>query len=944
MTHSHRFGFFALTLALLLSACTAVNTQTKQIKQTNENAPLSRGALKRDEAAVRAKLIEKPVYTLAFKLGTEPDFTATAQVDFILKKAETTFLELMDAKIQSIKINEALFTGEAIPSIYDGLRIQLAAKHLILGPNQIVVEYQHPFETSDHGLYRFEDPVDKKLYAYTNLEPHEALRIFPCFDQPDLKAIFKVSVSAPSEWEVIANSLQVVLPTNQSGAQPGLKNWRFEDTAPISTYLFFLGAGPYQVWKSEASLAQMDDPTATPSASSNETVPLRLFARKSQAALVDFKGWLSTTESALAFFSARFGYPYPFKKLDQIIAPGMGAGGMENVGAITYSERTLSKNRQTATEIRRRVNLQLHEIAHQWFGNLVTLRWWNGLWLNESFATWAAYWAYEKLYTSEDPSQAWKPFLIFNKRDGYEEDLLPTRHPIDMSISDTDAAVSSFDGISYGKGASVLKQLVFAIGEDAFQDGLQRYFKKYAFRVATLADFTHVMEEASGWDLKRWQREWIRTEGLNTVQAQWTCAVDEDSEENEIKTFELKQTADGGLRTHKLKMAVYWSKLDLEQNGATRASRQKIFPAESGLFSGDPIDVEYAGVSTRVDSLIGLPCPSMVLLNLEDHDYVSVRLDPMTWKTIQAGAFSKIKSPLTRALVWQSLWDTVIQGQESAAEFGELAITQLLQERDPDIIQWVFSILVSRSAHPLTVTRILPEGSKAREQFLTALETAAKKGLLASQPGSDLQVKWWNGLLDSASSLSMRSWLELVYAQKIKIKGLSIDGERKLKLLTTLARLNSEQTAEWSTKERTAQDASNTSESSRVLLDEVDLSLPQTQSKVAWVERSLKEPLTPSRLRALRSLHLLGQEEISKSLSQKYADWIKGVAANTDIDVGAFESFTEVTYPSACTDQRIQTQSLGLASLPSPIQDVLKQMSFTDELCIRARARLTKKD
>jgi aminopeptidase N len=298
------------------------------------------------------------------------------------------------------------------------------------------------------------------------------------------------------DWQVVTNTL-----SKDTNHVDGRKSWQFPPSPVFSTYVFALHAGPYAFWKANAN-----------------GIPIRLFARKSLAKYVDHQEWLKITQQGLMFYGTQFGYPYPFAKYDQIIVPDFNEGAMENVGAVTFSERYIFRTKVTQDKHMRRADTILHEMAHMWFGDLVTMRWWNGLWLNESFATFMSSWAIDQ---ATQFTGIWQTFFTDIKTWAYREDQLVTTHPIELPVPDTDHAEANFDGITYGKGASTLKQLSFYLSEDDFREGLQRYFQKYAFKNTTLTDFIQMLSEASSQDLSKWQHSWLQTTGVNTIQTAW---------------------------------------------------------------------------------------------------------------------------------------------------------------------------------------------------------------------------------------------------------------------------------------------------------------------------------------------------------------------------------------------------------------------------------------
>src|SRR6185312_5421090 len=398
-----------------------------------------------------------------------------------------------DGALSSFKVN-----GATAAPVSSGDFFALPKDALRAGENVVEVSFTHPYSVDGSGLYRFQDPEDERVYLYSNFEPYAAHRLFPCFDQPDLKATYALSVDAPAAWTVVSTSRERGI--EASGRR---RVWTFEKTPRLSTYVFSVHAGPYHVWTSTAG-----------------AIPLRLFARESLARYVDADEWLDVTRRGLDFYGQYFDLPYPFRKYDQLIVPDFNEGAMENVGAVTFGERYVSRSTQTLDEREEAADTILHEMAHMWFGDLVTMKWWDGLWLNESFATYMA--ALSRARATRY-TRAWQTFFGDMKEWAYREDQRETTHPIEAVVPDTGEAFANFDGITYGKGASVLKQLAFLLGENEFRDGVRRYLKDHAYGNTEESDFFGAMTRASGQDLSAWRKDWLDAAGVNTVRADYAC-------------------------------------------------------------------------------------------------------------------------------------------------------------------------------------------------------------------------------------------------------------------------------------------------------------------------------------------------------------------------------------------------------------------------------------
>ncbi|MCC7440834.1 MAG: aminopeptidase N, partial [Bdellovibrionales bacterium] len=519
-------GFLACGLAALgltLGAC----DRRPSVKTRPDVEGLSK-----EEALYRSERVSDVRYELSFELertsteaGATPVFGGKAVVRFKLKApAEGLTLDFVGGTQAAAVVNGTPLGEET----YNGKFIALPAQALKVGENEAAVEFTHPYSSSGAGLYRFVDPEDKRVYVYTDFEPFDANQLFPCFDQPDLKATYLAEVSAPASWTVVSASRETEatdLPAVEGQKGEARKLWKFPVTSRFSTYIFPLHAGPYKIWTA-------DEPAT--GTVEGETIPLRLFARQSLARYVRPDDWFPATRQGFAFFQEYFASPYPFGKYDQLIVPDFNSGAMENVAAVTFSERYVKRGVPTRDDREGLAEVILHEMAHMWFGNLVTMKWWDDLWLNESFATFMAYLAAAEATEFTD---IWQGFFDDTKQWAYWEDQLVTTHPIVAEVPDTSQAFANFDGITYGKGASALKQLSFLLSPPKFRDGVRAYMKKHAFQNTAMSDFMDSLSAASGTPLSGWTQSWLRTAGVNTI------SVDHACEGGKITRFLLTQSA-----------------------------------------------------------------------------------------------------------------------------------------------------------------------------------------------------------------------------------------------------------------------------------------------------------------------------------------------------------------------------------------------------------------
>src|SRR5690606_35039012 len=483
--------------------------------------------------------------------------------------------------------------------------------------NELVVHADCRYMNTGEGLHRFVDPVDGGVYLYSQFETADAKRMFACFDQPDLKASYRLTVTAPKDWKVVSNSPVASREDTPEGAVRTV----FEPTERISTYLVALVAGPYAEWRDTST-------------DEHKTIPLGIYCRASLAEHMEAERLFTETKQGLGFFHEKFGVPYPFAKYDQLFVPELNAGAMENVGAMTFLEDYVFRSRVTRYAYERRAETLLHEMAHMWFGNLVTMRWWDDLWLNESFATFAGVLAQAE---ATEYTGAWTSFANIEKSWAYRQDQLPSTHPIAADMVDLHAVEVNFDGITYAKGASVLKQLVAYVGLDNFLAGLKVYFDKHAWDNATLADLLAALEKASGRDLSWWSAQWLETTGLNTLRPRF-----ELDDEGRYRSFVIEQEGAkpgaGELRTHRVAVGVY----DDDGTGA--------------LVRTHRVELDVDGARTDVPDLVGAKAGSLVLVNDDDLTYCAMRLDNRSMTTL-IDRIADITEPLPRTLCWSAAWE-----------------------------------------------------------------------------------------------------------------------------------------------------------------------------------------------------------------------------------------------------------------------------------------------
>jgi len=721
-----------LLCTLLLVAC------SQSLQPVSGSAPPATRApqapLDQAYAAQRAQQIAQVDYELAFTLDeTNTFFSGKSIIHFELAKNNNApvTVDFNSGTIKSVHLN-----GEAIAWRYEQWFIEFAPELFRAGKNTLEIEYQRPYATAGDGLHRFKDPATGKVYLYSNCEPYNANKMYPHFDQPDMKATYKLKVTAPADWQVISALREQNI--TRSGAQ---QIWEFPQTARIPSYIFPLHAGPYRMWEDNSG-----------------SVPLRLFARQELAQYVNAQEWFLFTQQSFTFFNQYFEQPYPFVKYDQLVVPDFNSSAMENLGAVTFNEAFVSRGVKTQVERMRHGNVIAHEMAHMWFGNLVTMEWWNGLWLNESFATYMAYLQQSK--ASEFDASVWDLFYSNYKQAAYTMDQQVITHPIELPVRNTAEAFTNFDSITYGKGASVLKQLAQLVGEENFRKGVASYLKKYAYQNTRQDDFINEIARASGRDLSVWSQTWLAQAGVNKIRLQYQC----DTTNSVITSLSLQQTAPIDLpvlREQRVQVGFY-------KFGAGKMQLIHRLP------------VTYNGTTTDVAEAKGLVCPDLVFPNVDDWGYVRVELDKKSMQVVRE-QINQFDASL-RIMLWQNLWDEVIDARLSLTDYLALVQRHSAQESQLEVVAALtakikfvrdYLQLMSTSAAPLT---------SAQQQ----LEQLTFTNMTAAAAGSDVQKLWFDSYVYAASSPNALAWIRAVLKDDKKLAGLVLDQDRRWALLVRL--------------------------------------------------------------------------------------------------------------------------------------------------------------
>jgi len=687
--------------------------------------------LTRVEAQERKALVSVSSYDVSLDLTTgDETFLSTTVVTFSAASGASTFIDAFTRTVRSVNLNGVELDAATVS---DGVRIQLDG---LADDNVLTVVADVAYTNTGEGLHRFVDPVDGEVYLYSQFEVPDSRRVFAVFEQPDLKARFTFTVTAPSRWAVVSNS-----PTPEPAVKGDSATWHFAPTPVISSYVTAIIAGPYQSVHSE--LTSRD----------GRVIPLGIYVRASLAEYLDADYIFEKTRQGFAYYEEKFDHPYPFEKYDQLFVPEFNAGAMENAGAITFTETYVFRSKVTDAIKERRVVTILHELAHMWFGDLVTMKWWNDLWLNESFAEWAS-----TIATAEatEWTEAWTTFQAMEKSWAYRQDQLPSTHPVVATINDLQDVQVNFDGITYAKGGSVIKQLVAWVGREAFFSGVAAYLKKHAWGNAELSDLLVELEATSGRDLTQWAKLWLETAGVNTLRPQ----IETDAA-GTITAFSVLQSAPEDyptIRPHRLAIGFY----DLVDGALVRVHR---------------VETDIDGASTAIPELVGLAKPALVLVNDEDLAYAKIRLDPESL-TVAIENLSAIKDPLARALVWGAAWDATRDSELKASDYVRLVLGNIATETESTTIRTTLAQLGTTVHFYVDPTRRTAAIAQAGDTLWSLAQSAAA--------GSDAQFQFVKYFANLASTPDHVAVLRGLRDGSIALDGLVIDTDLGWELLEGL--------------------------------------------------------------------------------------------------------------------------------------------------------------
>ncbi|WP_434741366.1 aminopeptidase N [Micromonospora sp. SH-82] len=839
------------------------------------------------EAVERARLLDVTGYDIRLDLSTAVlaegrTFRSVTEVRFrCTEPGASTFIEVAADSVRSATLNgDPVDLGDW--SAEKGLTLTgLAAE------NVLVVEADFLYSSSGQGLHRTVDPVDGETYLYSQFETADAQRVYACFDQPDLKSVYTWQATVPAHWRVVSN-MPVV---REDPADEQTKTVHFAESARMSTYITALCAGPYHEVRR-----------------THDGIDLGYFCRATMASHLDVDDLHLVTTQGFDFFHEQFGVRYPLPKYDQVWVPDFNAGAMENFGCVTHAEsHYIFRSQVTDFEYEQRANTILHELAHMWFGDLVTMRWWNDLWLNESFAEWASHWCNTHATRFTD---AWTTFLSVRKNWGYRQDQLSSTHPVYTEMPDLEAVEVNFDGITYAKGASVLKQLVAYVGIEPFLAGLRSYFGKHAWGNATFDDLLSELEAASGRELRKFASQWLETAQVNTLRPE--VAVGPDGTYQQVVVRQEAPAEHPTLRTHRIGVGLY----DLTDGRLVRRER---------------FEVDVAGDRTELSVLHGLPAADVLLLNDDDLTYAKLRLDEQSMATV-VQHIAGFESSLARALCWAAAWDMVRDAELGARDYVALVAAGLPAETDINLVTATL-----RQAASTLVFYADPEWAPTG---WAELARTAKTALADAEPGSGFQLAWaraYASATRSAEDLSvLRSWLDGTGAPQ----GLTVDTELRWSLLGALVANGAAGADE--IEAELARDRTASGEREAAYAHAL---VPTPENKAAvWAQLTGAQALPNWRNRALlQGFAHPAQVELVAPYRERYFATVGQVWASRDSEPA--QEFTQLAYPAYLVEEATVAATdawLAGEGHPAPLRRLVAEGRDGVLRALQARARDTR--
>ena len=837
--------------------------------------------LTRDEARERARLLDVGSYQVHVDLtGGETTFTSVTTVSFrCASPGASTFIDVTAAAVSEITLNSAVVS----PGAFDGDRVRLAG---LQADNELRVVAECAYSRSGEGLHRFTDPADGGVYLYSDLETFDAHRVYACFDQPDLKATFEFSVTAPGSWRVISNMAPDVTAQAAPGDGAAAAYWHFPPTPVMSSYITALAAGPYHVVTAE-----------------HDGIPLGIYCRASLARYLDPEEIFEVTRQGFDFFHGAFGVRYPFGKYDQLFVPEFKEGAMENAGCVTFLDDYVFRSRVTDFARELRAETILHEMAHMWFGDLVTMRWWDDLWLNESFATWAGTLAQAEATRWR---AAWTTFAQLHKAWAYQQDQLPSTHPIAADIPDIAAVEVNFDGITYAKGAAVLKQLVAYVGRDNFLAGVRRYFDQHAFGNATLADLLAALEESSGRDLSTWSKQWLETAGVNTLRPE--IQVGDDGAITEFAVLQEAPATHPVLRAHRIAVGLY----DRTQAGLIRRRQ---------------VEADVSGDRSVLADLAGEGRPDLVLINDDDLTYAKIRLDEHSLRTL-ISAIGEFQDSLPAALCWSAAWDMCRDAEMAARDYVRLVMSGLDSVGDISVAQ---TLLRQAGASARRYT-----DPAWRDTGLRLIAATLRELLQRAEAGSDRQLAYLQALTGVAAEPGDLALLRGLLDGSTALDGLAVDTELRWRLLHRLVSRGAAGPTEIAAE--LARDATDAGERRAA---SCRAAIPEPDARQAAWDAIISGTLPNAMFRAVLSGFVdPDQPDLLRPYAQRYFDVIGDIWR--DWSSAMAQWFVNNAYPLFLVSQetvRMTDEYIARANPPAPLHRLLSECRDSVQRALRCQER-----
>ena len=843
----------AILAALLGSAFTA-QAQAPAAAARAETPYLSEG-----DAAARSARVSDVAYQLDFTLTGGKTFSATSRIDFDLEDtAAPLTVDLDKATVLGVTVN-----GKPVEAAYNKNFLTLPAASLKKGRNTVEVRFEREHSTNGEGLHRYEDKADGRVYLYSHFEPAAAHQMFAGFDQPDLKATFALTVTAQKDWTVISAMRESKVEDRGES-----RRWTFPTSPKLSPYNFSLHAGPYKTWEDTSG-----------------KYPMRLFARHTLADKVAPQDWFKYTSQGLVYFDDYFGIPYPFKKYDQVLVPQFIYGAMENAAAVTFTETRFLSPSPMSAERRQGMNSTiLHEMAHQWFGDLVTMKWWNGLWLNESFAS---YMGQMGNAASDEFPNPWLSFYRA-KQGAYRTDDSITTHPIEVPVATTQNAFDNIDAITYNKGAAVLHQLRMRLGDEPFRRGVRDYITRFSYQNATLDDFIGALAKASGQDLGPWAKEWLYEPGVNTLSAEFAC------KDGKVSSFALLQGA---------AIPAYPTlRTQLVQVGLFARSGESLALSKNAK-------VTYSGARTEVPELVGEACPDLVYPNYQDWGYAKVELDPVSFATART-QLAGVEDPMLRSMLWQSLSDGLTSGKLSLDDYIQTVLVNTPKEKDYALLRQALGY-VGRGAG---YARRFAPGSAFEKRVSAQTETMLWQGLQDAKGDRDKALTWLENYIGAATSPQALQRLADMLAGKQDTAGVAIDQEMRWDIIRQLNEYDAPGSAALIDAEL-ARDASESGQlnalSARVLRPD-----PAVKAKYLATVQSLDGSEPFSRLRVIMySLFPGSQQALAEASAEQRLQTLAAIDAKADPVF--MRTYSGSMIPSGCTAESVARLEAFIAAKPA---------------------------